>query len=569
MNGIKKYRISESVWFYIAGFLLGGVLHVADNMVNTALYSVQEPAASALPAFSSTLLFALNLLIYCTLIFLWIQSVYERLLPSVGRICTIAAAVLMLVFLLIRSAKYRLVDYDTLLEHILWYAYYVPLVGIPGLFLITCLSMGPERRNRKWLMLLVLALAGLLVLGVATNDVHLLMFCPTPDNLPQSGRWSTYYTGPLWYVVYGFVILCVLLGLFLLIRADRRKRWARRTLLPVLLLLGMLGMLLISDRIMGTTLFRSPWQFPETFVFFMLGIFECCIRSRLIPFNDGYTDFFAKLKLPADVTGPDLVPVDRTANAIPAGASQRSAALSQPLPLDADTRLYGKRISTGCAFWLRDEGSLHRLNEALSDANEVLESENDLLRLENEQSAERIRVDARNQVYAKAAAEVYGTQKKIAALLDRLHPEAEDYPAVLSRVLLLNAYVKRKTNFVLQAAERDTVSAQELYLALDETARFLELCGVSTSVTQGTNRPLSVADAMTLYDSFALLAEFFAESADKLVVLMEENVLRLMAEYPLDLSLPQTPALTEASVEDGLLYLSLRARKGVRHEYGE
>lgn len=545
----------------VGGFLLAGALHVLDNLANVALYFVPEPAASALPAFSSTLLFVLNLLIYCVLIFWWMQSLNKRLLPSVGRTCMIAAATLMLLFLLIRSAKFRLAVNGTLFEHILWYSYYVPLAGIPGLFLTTCLSMEPGRKGRRWQLRLVLALAAVLMLGAATNDLHLLMFRPRPGMLLLGGQWSTYDRGPLWYALYGFVILCVLLGLFVLVRADRRKHWARRTLFPVLLL-GMLGMLTITDRTLRSIDFPSPWTFPETFVFFMIGIFECCIRSRLIPFNENYIEFFAQLKLPADVTDPELNPVYRTANPVPAGPEQRRAALSQPLPLDPDTQLYGKRISSGCAFWLGDESTLHRLNEALADANEVLESENDLLRLENEQAAERIRVDARNQVYTKAAAEVYGTQKKIAALLDRLQPEAEDYPSVLSRVLLLNAYVKRKTNFVLQATERETVSAQELYLALDETARFLELCGVSTSVTQGTNQPFSVSDAMVLYDSFALLAEHFAETAGKLVVLMAEDALRLMVECPPDQTLPQTPADIQASIEEGLLYLLLRTQKG-------
>ena len=561
-NKHKTLRLRRSILLFVAGFLLAGILHVMDNMANTALYYVTEPAASALPAFSSTVLFALNLLIYCALIFWWMQSLYERLLPSTGRICTIAAAVLMLVFLLIRSAKYRLAGDDALLRHIFWYAYYVPLTGIAGLFLVTCLSIGPERNGRKWQMILVLALAGLLVLGVATNDAHMLIFRPRSENLPQDGKWSTYTMGPLWYAIYGFVILCVLLGLFLLIRADWRKHWVRRTLLPVLLLLGMLGMLLISDRIMGTTLFRSPWQFPETFVFFMLGIFECCIRSRLIPFNEGYVDFFAKLKLPADVTGSDLVPVYRTARDVPADAAQRSAALSEPQLLDADTRLYGKRISSGCAFWIGDESTLHRLNEALFDANEVLESENELLRLENEQAVERVRVDARNQLYTRAAAEVYGTQKKIAVLLERLQPEAADYSQVLARILLMNAYVKRKTNLVLQAAEQETVGAQELFLALDESARFLELCGVRISVRRQTERSFPSGDAIALYDSFELLAEAFAERENSLIVSLNEDVLRIVAEHPLAQLPAQTPVRPESVLEDGRQYLTLRPKGG-------
>ena len=556
----EKAAKRKIVWF-VAGFLLAGVLHVFDRLVNAALFDVPA-SASALPAFCSTLLFVLNLAVLCALVLWWAQSVYDRLLPSVGRSCMLAAAALMMAFLMIRSVKYRLAGYGTLLEHICWYAYYVPLAAIPALFLTTALYMEPERRGRKWQVRLVLAVTLLLVLGVATNDLHYLMFRPRPEGLPQGGQWSTYYTGPLWYALYGFIILCIILGLVLLALADRRKHRGRRAFRLSLLLLVMLGMMTLSDRLLGTRGFPVPWAFPETSVFCMIGIFESCIRSRLIPFNEGYIDFFEQLQLPVDITDPALQTVYRTAKPVQADESQRKTALDTPLLLDGQTRLYGRRIDAGYAFWVGDESTLQRLNEALEDANEVLESENELLRLETEQAAERLRVDARNRVYALAAAEVYGTQKKIAALLDRLGPGAEDYSQVLAQILLLNAYVKRKTNFALQAAERETVTAQELYLALDETARFLELCGVQSSVEQRTDRTFTSAEATALYDSFALLAERFAGSASHLMALLTGDALRLMVECETAVDLPQTPAQIETSAEDGLLYLTLCVQKG-------
>ena len=557
---MTRRREKRNTLLFVAGLLLGGLLHALDQLVNELLYTVPDPAASALPAFASTLLFVLNLSVYSLLLFWWAQSVHDRLLPSAGRRCMRLAAMLMLLFLLIRAVKYRLADYGSLLEHVCWYAYYLPLVGIPALFLVTCLRMGPEGPARRREALLVLLTAGLLILGVATNDLHFLMFRPRPEMLPQGGQWSTYYTGPLWYGVYGYVIVCILLGLTLLALTDRRKHSRRRTLLPSLLLLAMLGMLNLTDRLLGTRGLPTPWAFPETAVFCMVVIFESCIRSRLIPFNEGFIDFFARMQLPAEVTDPALRPVFRTAERVEANQAQRFAALQAPMLLDPDTRLYGKRIDAGCAFWLGDERTLNRLNEALADANEVLESENELLRLETEQAAERLRVDARNRVYGMAAVEVYGAQKKIAALLDRMEAEPGN-DALLARVLLLFAYVKRKTNFVLQSAERQIVTAQELCLALEETARFLELCGVRASVVQNAAHPFPSAQAMALYDSFACLAEHFVGQAGSLMAMLADDTLRLMVECPLPQTLPQTPAPLQADEEDGQLYLTLGLQK--------
>lgn len=545
---------------FVCGILLAGALHVLDRLCNEYLVDLGTAAGSALPAFCSTLLFVLNLAIYCALLLWWTQSVYTRLLPSPARRCILAAGAMMLLFLLIRSVKYRLAAYASLLEHFCWYAFYVPMTFIPALFLATCLCMEPERRGRKTQMRLTLSAAALISLLVATNDLHYLMFRPIGTEV-QGGVWRSYTLGPLWYVTYGFVIVCILLGLALLALADRRRHSGRRMLLPALLLLGMLAILTLADRPLSRAMLASPWTFPDAATFCMLGIFESCIRSRLIPFNENYIDYFGQMQLPAEITDPGQRTVYRTASPIKADAQARKEALAAPILLaDGHTRLSGKRISSGYAFWAIDESTLQALNRALEDANEVLETENDLLRYETEQAEERLRVDTRNRLYAEADASVQSTQRKIGELLQHLQPEREDYAETLAKILLMNAYIKRKTNFVLQAAERETVTATELYLALEESSRFLCLCGVDASAERKTERTFSNAETAVLYDSFERLAEAFADRARHLLILLTDDGLRLMVDCAF--TLPELPAAAETSIEDGLLYLTLRAKEG-------
>ena len=552
---------TRSTLLFASGIVLAGALHILDRLCNSYLEALGTAAGSALPGFCSSLLFVLNFAIYTSLLLWWTQSVYTRLLPSPARRCILAAGAMMLLFLLIRSVKYRLAEYATPMEHFCWYAFYVPMAFIPALFLATCLCMEPERRGRKVQMRLTLIAAALLSLLVATNDLHKWMFIPIGTEV-QGGAWNSYTLGPLWYITYGFVIVCVILGLVLLALADRRRHSGRRMLLPALLLLGMLAILTLADRPLSRAMLASPWTFPDAATFCMLGIFESCIRSRLIPFNENYIDYFGQMRLPAEITDPAQRAVYRTASAVAADADARTAALTAPQLLDGHTRLSGKRISSGYAFWTGDESTLQALNRALAEANEVLETENDLLRYETEQAEERLRVDTRNRLYAEADASVQETQQAIAALLQRLQPEREDYAETLAKILLMNAYIKRKTNFVLQAAERDTVTATELYLALEESSRFLCLCGVDASAEQKAKRTFSNAEAAVLYDSFERLAEAFADRARYLLVLLTDEGLRLMADCEQPFDLPALSAAAEASNEDGLLYLTLRAGKG-------
>ena len=545
-------QTKKEMALYVTGFVLAGALHSADRIVSGSLNSLTA-ADSAIPGFLSTVLFTLNLAVYCAMLVWWIQSVHRRLLPSGARSCILAAGVMMVLLLLIRSVKYRLTETGTLFEHVCWYAYYVPLAGIPALFLATCLGMEPERRVRVRLMRWTLLAAGTVTVLVLTNDLHMLMFRPMGGKV----QWASYTVGPLWYGFYAYLIVNILLGLWLLALADRRAHSGRKTLLPALLLLGMLGLMTLNQADLP-----APWTFPEAAVFCMLGIFESCIRSHLIPFNENYIEYFARMRLPAEITDPAQRPVFRTASPIQADAEARTAALTSPPLLAGDQRLYGRSIPAGYAFWTSDERAILALNRELAEANEVLETENDLIRFEAEQTQERLHVDARNRLYAEADAAVQGTQRKIAALIGKLDPADPGYAGTLARILLLNAYIKRKTNFVLQMAERNTVTANELTLALEESARFLSLCGVDSSAERRTARDFTNAEACALYDSFELLAEALVERAKNLLVLLEDGGLRLTADCALPFSLPELPAAAEFSTEDGLLYLTLRLRKG-------
>lgn len=562
-GGTKRQR-ADTVLF-VALFLLAGAAHVLDRLTVRSLLAAEAEASSALLAMASTGLFVLNFGLYLGLLIWWLLSVRQRLLPSPGRSYVMLAAAFMIFFLLQRAFKYRLAADGTPLEHVLWYAYYVPLGMIPSLFLLTCLSMEPERektvraRRAVWI-------CGLgLVLAVVTNDLHFGMFRPVGDHF-QNGAWGSYENGALWYVFYAYVGGAVLLGLVMLARIDRRQHGGRRALPSALLMLLTLGLMYAVDNLIPTYYpkyyYLAPYFFPETFIFGMLGVFESCIRSRLIPCNENYAGFFARLELPAEIDDEALRPVYRTARPVNASQEQKRAALHEPLLLDGGERLYGRLLPSGRAFWVGDERTLRQLNEDLAEAAEVLESENELLRYENEQKEARARVDARNRVYARAAAEVYGTQKKIAALLEGLDAAAPDYRDRLAKILLLNAYVKRKTNFVLLEAERDRVSAEELALALEESARFLALCGVNASVERSAARSFAPREVMALYDSFEALAEMMPGLCSALMVSLTDDSLRLMADGAAPEAWPETPAQLTAEAEGGQLYLSLRCREG-------
>ncbi|MGX8703097.1 MAG: histidine kinase N-terminal 7TM domain-containing protein [bacterium] len=685
MSRLKKI-FHHPGWLYAFGFLLGGGLHLADKLIVTAMFGMR-PESSAAAAFASTLLFTLNFAVYIFLLLHWVVSLHLRLLPSRERTYILLAAVMMLFFLLERAVRYRVALPETLLEHITWYGYYIPLAVIPSMFLLTCLSVERESRVRKGFRIAVIALCAFFVLAVATNDLHMGVFRPLEDG-KLTGVWGDYSYGPLYYAFYAYVGLCILLGVVILAAGDRRRGSGRRALPALLCLLLMFAGMLAFDGIVDVT----PWRFPETAVFFLLGCFESCIATRLIPSNENYAAYFAGIRFPAVITDCNFQPVYQTAaggailraesseaanacepachseehpdkeshqyssqsresltensalrqkfpqdvsagcldkecfphtkgspeNVISMGSNtdgMLSEAVLTPVDVGAGRVLHGKGLSSGYVFYLSDESVLRALNEELADVAEALEGENDLLRYENKQKEERARIDARNAVYARASKEVYEVQKRISVCLDQAKPGTEDFQKYIARALLLSAYVKRKTNFVLtygtnaieskESLQKETsalnrkpgqsyagaeitatkkgvvekeakkagypdedflvtkegstaiFSSEELFLALKESARFLALSGIAASVEKTAERSFSYTEVTRLYDTFEIILEALPEGTSALAITLGDGEISLLpdcGDFPIPSDLP---ANVTKETEDGQLYLTI------------
>ena len=112
-------------------------------------------------------------------------------------------------------------------------------------------------------------------------------------------------------------------------------------MLLLLLLFLMLAMMTVFDRFE----LHSPWMFPEIAVFCMLGIFESCVRSRLIPSNENYGPFFEHFSFPALITDRTLRPAFRTATGGSIPTQRLFDAADAPCELADGRVLHGRRLS--------------------------------------------------------------------------------------------------------------------------------------------------------------------------------------------------------------------------------
>ena len=521
-----------------------------------------EPGAEV----TTSAFFLTGLTIYVGLIVLWGNSVYRRLLPTRARDYTIAAAGMMLLAFLVRTVAYRIADSD-LSFRLAWYCAYIPYITIPLLFLFTCRDI--ERRgSARWDWLLALTAAAL-ILGILTNDLHFLAFRPYSGGTAHwDGKDGTYDYGPLFWLVTAWIAGTALGGMALMIRADRQyKKRQVITWTAAILSLDVFFLLLYGDFFPALAAI-NPYRRIEVFCFSALGLWESCIRNRLIPRNENYAAFFSDMSLPIAITDRQFRLLYRTAAPFEASAEQMRSALDRPLLLDENTRLSGKPVQGGYAFWTEDVSAVNQINEQLREANQTLAEENDLIHAENALREKRALVESRNSIYNEISAALYPCQRRIRDALMRARPGTEDFRRTVTQTAVMNAYVKRRTNLMLLAAEEGRIRAQELRLSIEESVRYLNLHGVHSSVEGEIGGLLCREEALAVYDSFEMLMEKMLPEMTQLLVSLSDTRIRLTVEGRKALEaprLPEAPLPFAAEVEEGTLYLAIpMGREGDR-----
>ena len=531
-------KIKGTIIFMCVLFF-GGVCHVMDSIV-----------AEDYNFIISTWLFCIDLMIYSGLILHFVQSVRRRLLPSPARTYMIASGMLMEFFLLLRTSSHRLVHWSTPIKRHCWYLYYVPILLVPTLFLMSSFYFGnrPEQHSRLKRYPLIPGFA--LAIGVLTNDLHHLAFIPNPDTVRFIGQNGTYEHGVLYYAAYTWAGSMCAAGILHLIAVSYKMRDWKKAISPFLCLL-LIPLLTSVNKILVAAHLPEPFQMTEIMIFCMIGVQECCIRNRLLPHNINYDSYFSQLELPVIITDCDITPVYHTAVPVHADKEQMRQAVGGHVYPEPDTRLSGMELQAGLAFFASDESNQHRLNDELENANDILSMENELLAHEQELLAEKASIEERNRLYDEAAAAVYPAQKRIAALLKQMKPGTASFRQDMARVLFMTAYVKRKANFVMLNADHGSIIPEEMAVALKESLRFLNYCGIETDLRITVAKAYSFGTAAAVYDCFEAAAEALCGNIRELWMRLTERELLLLTDAAQVPELPELPLPVSCSCEDG------------------
>ena len=505
--------------------------------------------------------------IYLGLFSAWAVSIRQRIMQKNLRHYLYLCAMLIILFIYLRTVRYFFVEKQTALSLILWYSYYISLIFLPLMVFFVSLTVGnPESYKipKSWYLLVIPALVILIL--ILTNNIHQLAFRLPPGFNTTTRQYHygpVYWTAVVWIGVLGIVSLIILL---------RKSYVPERKLfgLPFLVLFAGLGYSLLYI-LRVPVIFQS--DMPVTVSLITILMLESCIQGGLIPANTHYRELLEASSLTIFIADESyqICFSSRTTPQPPVEIMKKAE--KAPVELDTDNRLLSVPISGGHVMWSEDISAVRRILLELNEAKVQLAEENELLQAEVVLKEKTARVKEQNRLYEIIARTVSRQLAEIEETLREPVRSEEEFRARLARVCVIGAYVKRRSNLILIGDNRKVLPVAELYYCLKESAEYLKVSGIACFFDHREEGTAASTILQLMYDIFEEAIEASLATLTSLLMILktsEEGLyFRLEAETKADFSIKdrQEQLISlggQAELEkDGTTrYLTLRFVKG-------
>ena len=502
--------------------------------------------------------------IYIGLFVAWGISVRSRIIqPQVRRYLT-AVSALMIFWMTVRSIRYSLEEALWVMRH-LWYLYYLPMLFIPLLALFVALSLGKPDNFRlpKWTALLYIPTAALLLL-VLTNDLHQLVFRFPEDAVVWMNE---YRYGIVYFPVVGWMVLCALTALVIMLVKCRVPNSRKVLVLPFV-------PVVLSVIYGALYIFQLPWlrliagDVTVVFCLLIAATLESCIQCCLIQSNTHYRELFDASTVGAQITDPEYHVVLSSRAAQEVNIETLRQTQQAPVMLEGGIRLSGAPIKNGYVIWTEDVSPLIRVLNDLEEAKENLQDNKDILEEEHAVKEREAHIAEQERLYHIIQRD---TAKQI-LLMDEMIEQAENAGSdeerrhILKKMLVIGAYLKRRSNLVFLSDKDSMLEATELELSIGESINNLETFGVTCGfISELTGLILSM-NVIAMYDFFEEIAERSLDRMSSILVHAGIKagflVFSLDTDSRSDFSDLASDAVTAVQDEDGEWKLTLRLDMG-------
>lgn len=449
-------------------------------------------------------------LLWITLYGWWLQHAVQRFSQKRVRQYITLFTGLVVFFMILRLIKNDFCVHGSVIEKYVWYLYYIPIILIPVINIIALLHINlpdeavlPKRYN--WLLFF----AGLLIIGVLTNDLHQFAFRFPPD-LPMSEENSSHNI--LFYIIVAWVVVGIAAMLILTVRMCISRRAFKNLWLPAMVIaVGVLYWFSYSfsfTYIAEKHIFQRMYEIPEFYSMIWALFWESLLFSGMLPSNVGHTDFFSSSSLRAGLTDQSFTICLAAANAIRPTTEMFHSALQENNEYqDDDMLLKLRRVAGGWFYWTEDISEIRRLNAALEETEDYLTEERALIRQKTEIEAERARTLHQTQLYESIEDKIRPQLDLLEHLLWNMPEEESEFKKELARISVVFAYLKRYSNLLLQTNTEKSIPVSDLLLCLEESALSLQQMGTLCELDIQKDLFLPLETVAGLYALFEMALE--------------------------------------------------------------
>ncbi len=446
--------------------------------------------------------------IFISLFAAWGASLYNRIIQTRIRCYMSAIALLMIFWFIIRTLKYYFISaelYPGIVRH-LWYMYYLAMLCIPLLAVYVAMSIGKTEDSHLPMKAVLLYIPTLfLFLLVITNDLHELVFIFPADAAVWTDNDYSYGVG--YYIVNAWMLFCALSMLYVMSKKRRIAESKKLIFIPCIPIIALLLYLIFYSS-------GAPWlrfilgDVTAVICLMYAATLELCIQFGFIQANTNYMELFCASTAGAQITDKDYHVLLSSAAAKNLDTKTLAKTKNESVMLKGGVRLSGAPIKKGHVVWTEDMSPLLKVLEELQEAKENLEDSNKILEEEHALKKREAHIMEQDRLYNIIQ---HDTAHQI-CLMDTMIKQAEtadgdEKRKLLQKMLVIGAYLKRRSNLVFLADKSSMLDANELVLTIGESLDNLEVLGIFCGFRTELTEPVLAYQIIAMYDFFENVME--------------------------------------------------------------
>ena len=446
--------------------------------------------------------------IFIALFAAWGASLYNRIIQTRIRCYMSAIALLMIFWFIIRTLKYYFISaelYPGIVRH-LWYMYYLAMLYIPLLAVYVAMSIGKTEDSHLPMKAVLLYIPTLfLFLLVITNDLHELVFTFPADAAVRTDNDYSYGVG--YYIVNAWMLFCALSMLYVMSKKRRIAESKKLIFIPCIPIVALLLYLIFYSS-------GAPWlrfilgDVTAVICLMYAATLELCIQFGFIQANTNYMELFCASTAGAQITDKDYHVILSSVAAKNLDTKTLAKTKNEPVRLKGGLRLSGAPIKKGHVVWTEDMSPLLKVLEELQEAKENLEDSNKILVEEHALKKREAHIMEQDRLYNIIQ---HDTAHQI-CLMDTMIKHAEtadgdEKRKLLQKMLVIGAYLKRRSNLVFLADKSSMLDANERVLTIGESLDNLEVLGIFCGFRTELTEPVLAYQIIAMYDFFENVME--------------------------------------------------------------